>query len=127
LVGGFLVDDQDRLTDEAVAPMREIFVFGQPPSVRVVGPQSTDPMTGNNWAVGAADQTIRCDTSQLDVLLDLPPLAVLQGRSTLFVNDGTHDARINTTAPDTFPDGTAQLILAAGNTVRITAGGVYTT
>ncbi len=127
LVGGFLVDDRDRLSDESVAPMREIFVFGQPPSVRVVGPQPTDPATGSNWIIGEADQTIRCDTSQFDVQIDLPPLAVLQGRSLLFVNDGTHDARINTTAPETFPNGNAQYTLAAGDTVRVTAGGVYTT
>jgi len=121
LVGGFLVDTEGRQTDDSVAAFRMIFVFGQPPTVRVVGPDR------GPFDVAVTDQTIRADTSQNDVTVNLPPLAVLQGRSLLFVTDGPNTTMINTSPPDKFPDGSVRIALGAGATVRITAGGIYTT
>jgi hypothetical protein len=120
LVGGFLVDVDGHQTDDDVATYRMIYVFGQPPTVRVVA----DPGPSD---VAVTDQTIRCDTSATDVILTLPPLAVYQGRSLLVANDGANNAILNTTPPDTFPDGSTSLSVPAGGTVRSTAGGIYTT
>jgi hypothetical protein len=121
LVGGFLVDTAGHQTDDGFAAYRMIYIFGQPPTVRVVGP---DP---GPIAIEVTDQTIRSDTSQVDVTITLPPLNVYQGRGLLVFNEGPHATIIQTTAPDTFPDGSTQLtISAAGGTVRITAGGIYT-
>ena len=121
LVGGFLVDTEGQQTDDAVGTFRMIYVFGQPPTVRLVGPD------GGPFDVEVTDQTIRCDTSANDVLLTLPALAVLQGRSLLIVNDGTNSVIVSTTAPDTFPDGlSTDVTVAAAGTIRITAGGIYT-
>jgi hypothetical protein len=90
--------------------------------VRVVGP---DP---GPFDVEVTDQTVRADTSANDVTLTLPPLAVLQGRSILFVNDGPNTTIINFTPPDTGADGALGVTIATpGGTVRITAGGIYTT
>ena len=118
LVGGFLVDVDGRQTDDAHACYRMIYVFGQPPTVTVV--------TGT-YTVLITDQVIRADSSTADVTLTLPPLADYQGRGLLVMNIGPHNTIINTTSPDTFPDGSSSLtISAAGGTARITAGGNYT-
>lgn len=128
LVGGYLVDVDGHKTDDAFACYRMIYVFGQPPTVRVVGPAANDPATAQPWAVLVTDQVIRVDSSANDVTLTLLPLADYQGRGLLVFNEGQYSTTINTTAPDTFPDGTTQLVLSApGGTVRITAGGIYTT
>ena len=88
LVAGFLVDDQGRYTDEIVAPMREIFIFAEPPGVRDVGPGTIDPATGLIWTVNPEDQTIRVDTSGTeDVTVLLLPLADYHGRTLYFTND----------------------------------------
>jgi hypothetical protein len=126
VVGGFLIDDQERWSDEAVAPLREIFVYGQPPLVRVIGPQALDPSTGQFWTVYPDDQTIRVDTAANDVTILLPPLAFYQGRSLLILNDGPNQTVINFTPPDTSVDGAPGVTITSdGGTVRITAGGVY--
>ena len=121
LVGGFLVDTDGKQTDDSVAVFRMIYVFGQPPTVRQIGPGA------GPYDVEVTDQTIRCDTTENEVLLTLPPLSILQGRSILVANDGINNALIDTTPPDTFPDGTSQMTVEPGGTVRITAGGIYTT
>ncbi len=122
LVGGFLVDAEGKQTADEVAVFRMIYVFGQPPTVRVVGPAASP------YDVDVTDQTIRCDTSVGNVILVLPPLAVYQGRSLLIVNDGPNNTVINFTPPDTAVDGsTGTSITTAGGTMRITAGGIYTT
>jgi hypothetical protein len=49
-----------------------------------------------------------------------------QGRGLLVFNEGPNSTIINTTAPDTFPDGSVQYtLIGVGATVRITAGGIY--
>jgi hypothetical protein len=122
LVGGFLIDDQGRQTDDAFACYRMIYIFGQPPTVRVVGPG------GGPFDLAVTDQVIRADTSANDVAIDLCPLADYQGRGLLVFNSGPYSTIINTTPPDTFPDGSAQIIISvSGGTARITAGGIYTT
>jgi hypothetical protein len=126
LVGGFLMDTDGHQTDDGFACYRMIYVFGQPPTVRVIGPQAIDPDTGLGWLVTVTDQVIRVDSSAIDVAFTLLPLTDYQGRGLLVFNQGPHSAVINTTAPDTFPDGTQRYTLAAGgSTVRITAGGIY--
>jgi hypothetical protein len=121
LVGGFLLDVEGRQTDDGFACYRMIYIFGQPPTVRVCGPNP------GPYDVLVTDQTIRSDTSVNDVTLTLPPLNVYQGRGLLVLNQGaTFSTIIYTTDPDTFPDGTNQFTLTGANaTVRITAGGIY--
>lgn len=128
LVGGFLVDGDGRQTDEAFAAYRMIYIFGQPPTVRVIGRERNDPATNAPWAIVVTDQVVRVDSSANDVELQLCPLADYQGRGLLVFNEGPNASIIDTTAPDTFPDGTQKFILSAsGGTARITAGGIYTT
>jgi hypothetical protein len=121
LVGGFLVDLEDHQTDDGFAAYRMIYVFGQPPTVRVVGPDA------GPFNVLVTDQVVRADTTDNDVALVLPPLAIYQGRGLLVENKGPHSTIVNTTVPDLFPDGSSSLVLSTpGGTVRITAGGNYT-
>ena len=70
LVGGFIVDNAGHQTDDEMATYRMIYVFGQPPTVRLIGP---DP---GPYDVDVTDQTIRVDTSAVDIDLILPPLSV---------------------------------------------------
>jgi hypothetical protein len=122
LVGGFLVDADGHQTDDGFACYRMIYVFGQPPTVRVVGP---DP---GPFDVLVTDQIIRSDTSANNVTLTLLPLDIYQGRSLLVFNEGPSATVIDTTPPDTFPDGSNEITISApGGSVRITAGGIYTT
>jgi hypothetical protein len=123
LVAGYLVDDQERITDEQFAVFREIYVFGQPPTVRVVGPQANDPATGQPWLAIATDHSLRADCSTNDVMIQLPPLYVYQGRGMLVVNDkGSHQARVKSAAGETFYDGSTEVAVDPGNSLRVTAG-----
>lgn len=119
LVAGFLVDDQGRYSDESVAPMREIFVYAQPPVVRVVGPDATAP-----WLTLPTDQTIRVDTSGTDdVTVQLLPKADYQGRTLYVVNDtGPHNAIVLCADGETLFDGNTSVTLAPMETVRVTSG-----
>jgi hypothetical protein len=121
LVGAFLVDDQDRLSDELVAPMREIFIYGQPPGVRVVGP-GTGP-----WPTFPEDQTIRADTSGNDITIQLLSINDYQGRTLYVSNDnGPHNATVLCMAGEALFDGKTSVTLAPNETVRVTAGGSQT-
>ena len=124
LVAGFLVDDQGRYTDEIVAPMREIFIFAQPPGVRLMGPGTIDPATNLIWTVMPEDQTIRVDTSGTeDVTVQLLPLADYHGRTLYFSNDnGPNNAILITTDGELLFDGNTTITLGPGETVRVTAG-----
>jgi hypothetical protein len=122
LVGGWLIDRDGRQTDDAFVCYRMIYVFGQPPTVRLVGPE------GGPYDLEITDQVIRVDTSTNDVTINLLPLADYQGRDVLIFNSGPNTTILNTSPPDTFPDGTTQLsITTAGGTARLTAGGIYST
>ena len=117
LVGGFLVDDQDRLSDELVAPMREIYIFGQPPTVRVIGPAA------GPWESAATDHTIRADTSANDVTLNLSPLYVYQGRTLYLVNDnGPNNLIVNCAAGESLFDGLTTVTVAPFESMKVTAG-----
>ena len=117
LVGGFLVDDQGRRSDESFAVYREIYIFGQPPTVRVVGPAE------GPWDALPTDHTLRADTSAGLVVIQLPPLYVYQGRPLLVFNDGDGPVRIDAYPDETFYDGSTSIDLTGkGNSVRITAG-----
>jgi hypothetical protein len=123
LVAGFLVDDQGRYSDELVAPMREIFIYAQPPLVRMVGPEKLDPTTSGPWTVNPTDQTIRADTSANDVSIDLLPLADYNGRTLYVSNDnGPNNAIILAADGEFLFDGNTSITLAPMETVRITAG-----
>jgi hypothetical protein len=123
LVGGFLVDDQERITDEEFAVYREIFIYGQPPSVRVVGPTALDPATAAPWEVFATDHTIRADTSTNHVQVQLMALGAYQGRTLYFCNDnGPNNLIVNCAAGELLFDGNANVIVAPEETVRVTAG-----
>lgn len=119
LVAGFLVDDQGRYSDESVAPMREIFVYGQPPGVRAVGPDATAP-----WLTLPTDQTIRVDTSGTgDVTVLLLPLADYNGRTLYFSNDnGPNNAIVQCADGEALFDGNTFVTLAPLETVRVTSG-----
>jgi hypothetical protein len=117
LVAGFLIDDQDRWSDEAVAPLREIFIYGQPPTVRWVGPGA------GPWETLPTDQTIRGDTSTNDITVTLLPIAQYQGRTLYLVNDtGTFNMIVECTAGEFLFDGESSLTLLPAETVRVTAG-----
>jgi hypothetical protein len=119
LVGGFLVDDQGLLTDEEFAVYREIFIFGQPPGVRVVGP-GVGP-----WLTLETDQTVRVDTSANDVQVQLIPIAEYEGRTLYISNDkGPHDATVYCASGESLFDGKTSVTLAPTETLRVTAGGV---
>ncbi|HEY1242173.1 MAG TPA: hypothetical protein VGF16_16530 [Bryobacteraceae bacterium] len=122
LVGGFLNDGNGHITDESLAVYREIFIFGQPPSVRTAGP---DP---GPWQVEATDQTVNVDTGANDVTLDLPDLASYEGRTLLIFNLGANRVLIDALVGQTFFDGNTEIILEnQGDSVRITSAGNYTT
>jgi hypothetical protein len=117
LVGGFLVDDQGQLTNEEFAVFREIYIFGEPPGVRVVGPDA------GPWDTLPTDQTIRVDTSANDVTVQLLPLFSYQGR-TLYVSndDGPNNAIVLCAVGEALFDGNTSITLAPMETVRVTAG-----
>jgi len=121
LVGAFLVDSQDRQTDEAVAVFREIYIFGQPPIVRVIGPDPKDP-DGNTWQAFETDHTIRVDTSANDITMQLPPLYVYAGRTLTIWNDGAGVVTINAYPGETFWDGSTSMTLdTQGTSLKVTA------
>lgn len=123
LVAGFIVDDRDNYSSEEVAPMREIFVYGGPPGVRVVGPQTIDPATSLAWTIVAADQTIRVDTSTNDVTVQLLPVATYEGRTLYVVNDtGPGTATVLCADGEFLFDGNDFVTLAPMETVRVTSG-----
>jgi hypothetical protein len=122
LVGGFLEDTQGHQTDDGFAAYRMIYVFGQPPTVRLLGP-APGPFT-----LDATDEVVRVDSSANDVTLTLLQLRDYQGRNMLVWNSGPNSTIINTDGSDTFSDGTTTSTLTgAGATWRITAGGIYST
>jgi len=117
LVKGFIIDNQGLESDESVAPMRELFVFGEPPAVRVVGP---DP---GPWATLPTDQTIRIDTSANDVTVQLLPIAAYQGRTLYLSNDNGPNNGIVLCADGEFLfDGLNSNTLGPTETMRLTAG-----
>jgi hypothetical protein len=117
LVGGFLIDDRGRPSHEQVAPMRELYIFGQPPTVRVVGP---DP---GPWQSLATDHTIRADTSANDVTVQLSPLYVYQGRRLYLVNDsGPFNLIVTCFAGEFLFDGANIVTVGPYETVKVTAG-----
>jgi hypothetical protein len=118
LVKGFIIDNQGLESDESVAPMRELFVFGQPPTVRVVGP---DP---GPWDSLVTDQTIRFDTSGgNDVTVQLLPIAEYQGRTLYFSNDnGPNNGIVQCATGEFLFDGNSSVTLAPTETSRLTAG-----
>lgn len=125
LVGGFLVDDQGRLTDEAFAVYREIYIFGQPPTVRWIGPEQLDPKEGGPWLSLPTDHTIRANTTSNDVDLQLSPLYAYQGRTLQIFNDGpadSHDVNVTPSPGETLHDGSTSVALKPGQMLKVTAG-----
>jgi hypothetical protein len=117
------VDDQGRITDEEFAVFREIFIYGQPPSVRIVGPQTHDPATGDKWAIYVTDQTVRADTRTHDVEVQLLPLADYHGRTLYLVNDdGPHNLIVYCADGEALFDGLTSATVAPFQTIRVTAG-----
>jgi hypothetical protein len=126
LVGGFLVDDQGRITDEESACMREIFIFAEPPGVREIGPSANDPdVSGSTfWLARVTDQTIRVDCSTNDVPVHLLALADYQGRALYIANvKGTHNVIITPQAGDPLWDAATTITLGPLESVTITAAG----
>jgi len=127
LVAGFLVDDQGRATDESVAPMREIFLYGQPPTVREIGPEEFDPDgdPSTPWQALATDHTIRALTTTNTVQLQLPPLNIYQGRPLLVLNDnpsGQFDVVVLAFPGEVLFDGNTSVRVQPGQSLRLTAG-----
>jgi hypothetical protein len=123
LVTGYLIDDQGLITDEEFAVSRELYIFGEPPGVRDIGPAATDPNTGVAWAMDETDQTLRADTSANDIPVQLLPLALYHGRALFIVNNnGPHSVVVTTAAGETLFDGTTSITVLPMQTVRLTAG-----
>ena len=123
LVTGFLVDDQGQITDEQFAVHREIYVFGEPPHVRDIGPEPNDPDTGEAWLMRTTDQTLRADTSANDVNIQLLPLAAYAGRTLYVVNDnGPFDALVSSAVGEPMFDGETSVTVGPLVTTRLTAG-----
>jgi len=117
LVGGFIEDKNGDESDEDVAPYREIYIFGQPPGVRAIGP---DP---GPWESLPTDQTLRADTSANDVVVDLIPIAQYQGRTLYISNDnGPNNVIVNCYGDELLFDGNASITIGPLQTVRVTAG-----
>jgi len=123
LVGGFLIDVNGVATDEAFACYRMIWVFGAPPTVRIVGPTANDPSTGLAWLADDLDSTIRCDTSTSVVNVQLPPIATYEGRELMIWNDGGNIVHVTCAAGEFLFDGNASVdIPGFGASLRLTAG-----
>jgi hypothetical protein len=121
LVGGYLIDSSGNQTDDEFACYRMIYIFGQPPTVRTLGPGA------GPFDILVTDQVVRVDSSANDVALNLLPMVDYQGRGLLVFNIGPNNTVIAASGADVFPDGTQGYTLSsAGGTVRITAGGIYT-
>lgn len=107
LVGGFLVDNLDRETREEVACYRDIYMYGEPYQVRTTVTADDD--------VKLTDQTIRVDTTDGDVDVNLLPVQSYFGRKLLVVNDGTGaspgQAIIHPFEGEEFQTGDATIIL----------------
>jgi hypothetical protein len=128
-VEAYLVLDGQE-TPEVMTEQREVYIVGQNPGVRVIGPSDNDPATpGVWWTLTVDDMTVIVDTSQNDVHLQLPPLNDYQGRSCLIYNAGDpasgFTAYVETSQPDTFSDGTTEFALSPGNSLSITAAGIF--
>jgi hypothetical protein len=117
LVGGFLVNTDATSTDEQFAAYRMIYIFGQPPVVRIVGPAA------GPYTMAITDQTIRCDTSANAITINLLPIDQYMGRTLLIFNDGANPVVVNCAAGETLFDGSASIgIPAFGNALKVTAG-----
>jgi hypothetical protein len=121
LVGGYLIDTAGNQTDDQFACYRMIYIFGQPPTVRTVGPGA------GPFDVEITDQVLRVDSSENNVAVTLLPLSDYQGRGLLVFNLGPNNCNITASGTDTFPDGTQDYTITGTGTARITAGGIYTT
>jgi hypothetical protein len=121
LIGAFLVDSNGAESDEQFAVYREIFVFGQPPTVRVIGPDPLDP-DGNKWKAFETDHTIRMDTSANDIELELPPLYVYQGRKLVVWNDGENQGIIDAAPGEILWDGSTSTSISQGQSASFTSG-----
>jgi hypothetical protein len=122
LVGGFLVDRDDNATDEQFACFRMIYIFGQPPMVREVGPEANDPATGTPWLADVTDQSIRADTSANDVNVQLLPIAQYDGRTMLICADGANNVIVTCDGSELLFDGSSSVTLPGYQTLRVTAG-----
>lgn len=121
LVAGFLVDSEGHQTWETVAVFREIYIFGQPPTVRIVGPAPLDP-DGNTWQAFETDHTIRVDTSANDITFQLPPLYVYQGRTLVIWNDGAFTVTVEAYPGEALWDGSTSVILdTQGTCLKVTS------
>ena len=121
LVAGFLIDDQGRASDESFVPLREIYIYGQPPTVRVIGPAALDP-DGNTWQAFETDHTIRVDTSVRNITMQLPPLYVYQGRTLTIWNDGGNVVTVNAFPGELLWDGsTSATIDTQGDSLKVTS------
>lgn len=125
LVGGFLVDDYGNETFEEFACYREIYVYGEPYHVRTTTEAADD--------VSLFDHTIRVDTTDGDVTVNLLPVESYFGRKLLVVNDGTggtpgqaivkpFDDPID--GPEEFQTGDTEIVLASpGDWAEFVAAG----
>ena len=114
LVGGFLVDNEGLETIERFAVVREIYIFGEPPTVReVLGPV-------DEQQAGEEDHVIRVAGAEGSPLI-LPPLAQYSGRTLLVWNDGPGDAVVRCAEGDQMHDGSVEVTLKEKQTLRITS------
>ncbi len=111
LVGGFLVDKQNRETLEEFGCYREIYVYGEPYHVRTV----TENSSTGKVDTELADQTLRVDTTDGDQEVELLRVESYFGRKMLIVNDGTGDSPgrviIKTHTDDEFQNGDDEIVL----------------
>ena len=123
LVGGWLVDNDGSTTTDSLAVYRIIYVWGQPPSVRVIGPDANDPATGQSWQMDVTDETLRCDTTANDINLELLPIAQYEGRTLMIWNDGANIVHVACAPGDQLFDGNSTIDLTCyGNFLKVTAG-----
>ena len=79
---------------------------------------------GNPWQSVATDHTIRADTSATnDVVLQLSPLYIYQGRTLMLFNDyGPNNFIVNCYPGEFLFDGNSSVTILPGEMVRVTAG-----
>jgi hypothetical protein len=123
LVGGFLVDDAENETYEEFGVYREIYVFGQPPTVREdeVVPAGSE-RAGEPLELYIEDQTVRVQTEAgITKDVKLPAHYAYFGRTLRILNEGGGSVRLLPPDGVHFSNGDEELVLEANEMIEITA------
>jgi hypothetical protein len=107
LVQALTLDGGDTESSDVTAPIREIYLFGDPPRVRTVTADTT---------VAFEDSTILVDSTAGPVAVTLPSGVVLRGRRVAIkkISSDSNDVTINPEPGETI-DGASSVVLSVQN------------